>query len=227
MRKLSAQNTLLLPVIATGVALFALIWVAALAPKNAESRKAHNAVIKQEQRLDKARKQVVAYTASRKRFEGMLVELRRLDLAVPARADISGLLREVQVRARLRDSDLRLATLKSDAAATGSAQPVTPGATAGPGGLSALQFTFAYTGRYFNMLKVLHAVRDAVTVQSGNLSIDGRLLTIDGVTFQRPDATSKLTKVVLNATAYVAADSAKPPAPDGAASKDATAKAGT
>ncbi|MGH2840309.1 MAG: hypothetical protein ACRDKY_05740 [Solirubrobacteraceae bacterium] len=211
MRSASAQNTLLVPVIATGVALIAVLWFVAIGPKRSDRADAAQKVSAQQGRLEKARKQVTEYTASRKRFAGMLVELRRLDVAVPARGDISGLLREVQRRARLRHSDLRLATLKTAAARADGTKPVTPGASEGPGGLAALPFTFSYTGRYFDLLKVLSAARDAVTVRSGNLSIDGRLLTIDGVSFGRPTPDSKLTRVVLNATAYIAADATKPP----------------
>jgi hypothetical protein len=156
----------------------------------------------------------------------LLVELRRIDVAVPAHADISGLLREVQRRARARNSDLRLATLKAASApADPTKQPVAPGAMAGSDGMSALPFTFSYTGRYFDLLKVLRAAREAVTVRSGNLSIDGRLLTIDGLSFERASGESTLTKVVLNATAYIAGDPSRPPAAaaDAAAAPAATA----
>ncbi|MDQ3675879.1 MAG: hypothetical protein M3401_03595 [Actinomycetota bacterium] len=227
MRPASAQHNLLVPVLASGVAIIALLWFAAIGPKRSDRAHSGDVVSTQQQRLDRARKQITAYTASRERFDGMLVELRQLDIAVPARGDISGLLREVQRRARLRNSDLRLATLKTSAGVAGSAKPATPGAAPGPGGLSALPFTFSYTGRYFDLLKLMRTVREAVTVRSGNLSIDGRLLTIDGVSFRRPNPASKLTKVVLNATAYIAADTTKAPAAAEPSAAAAKAKAGS
>jgi Tfp pilus assembly protein PilO len=219
---MSAQNGLLVPVIATGVAVLALMWFALIGPKRSENARLGAAVSIQEQRLAKSKQEVADFGAQKKRFPGMLIELRRLDIAVPARADIEGLLREVQKRARLRQSDLRLASLSNGSAtastgAPATTPPVAPGATAGPDGMATLPFTFSYTGRYFDLLKVLKAVRDAVTVQSGNLSIDGRLLTIDGISFHRPDPAAKLTSVVLSATAYIASDATKKPADAGAA----------
>lgn len=229
MRPTSAQNGLLVPVIATGVALLALMWFALIGPKRSENSTVSASVTVKEKRLSEAQKQVADFTASKKRFDGLLIELRRLDIAVPSRADISSLLGEVQRRARLRDSALRLASLQSDAGVatastdtTTTTAPVIPGATPGQGGLSTLPFTFTYTGRYVDLVKILRAVRDAVTVHSGNLSIDGRLLTVDGITFKRPDPAAALTKVVISATAYIATgETETPKAADGTAATTA------
>ncbi len=224
MKSASAQNNLLIPVIATGVAIIAVLWFAAIAPKRSDRANVGKQVSSQEARLSAARKQISKFEASKKQFAGLLVELRRLDIAVPARGDISALLREVQRRARLRRSDLRLASLKASGPAADGSTPITPGAAIGPSGMATLPFTFSYTGEYFDLLKIMRAVRDAVTVRAGNLSIDGRLLTIDAVSFRRPEEKSTLTKVVLNATAYIAADASKPVAATAAPAGSAAAE---
>lgn len=203
--------------IAAGLALCAALWFLALGPKRAEKAEVGANVAAQQARLDTAKEQVVAFTASRKQYSPMLRELRDLDKAVPARADIAGMLRELQRRAKVRDSELRLVALKESAAASAGVTPSTPGAITGPGGLSALPFTFEYTGRYFDLLDILKAVRRSVRVASGDLEVDGRLLTIDGLSFNPLESNPKLTKAVLNATAYIAsdadADAAGPQAP--------------
>lgn len=228
MRSLTSRNSVLLPVITAGVAVLALIWFLAISPKRSDSSTVGVQISAQQERLDAARTQVASFSASRKRFQGLLAELRRIDVAVPARGEISTLLRELQQRARLRDSDLRLAKLKIGAAPVEGTQPVTPGAAAGSDGLSVLPFTFSYTGRYFDLIEILRAVRRSVTVRSGDLAIDGRLLTIDGLTFDRPEPGSRLTKAVINATAYIAATPApaKPAAAPEAVAAPAPAKAG-
>lgn len=212
--------------IAIGVVLLAALWFMAIAPKRSEQADVTTNVTRQQARLDAAKAQVVAYTTSRDQFAGLMTELRGLDRAVPARAAISAMLRELQRRAKVRGSDLRLVALKDGAtqnagagAAAGAKATSTPGAVAGPGGLAALPFTFEYTGRYFDLVDILKTVRRSVRVTSGGLNIDGRLLTIDGLSFKRVDPGARLTKAVLNATAYVAADGAKaaPPAPAPAA----------
>lgn len=208
------------PLIATligAVALMAAMWFLAISPKRSEGAEVHQSLVTQQARLDAADAQVATYTASHKQFDGLLVELRRLDMAVPARAAVSSMLRELQRRAKVRGSDLRLVALKSGAAAApaaagAAATPVTPGAVAGPSGLSALPFTFEYTGRYLDLVDILATIRRSVRTEEGDVTVSGRLLTIDGLAFKRV-TDSALTKAVVNATAYIAPDPAAAPQP--------------
>lgn len=213
---MTPQTRALAATIAAVLALNAALWFLAIGPKRAEKAEVGDNVAAQQARLDTAKTQIATFAASRKQFAGMLTELRGLDKAVPARGDISAMLRELQRRAKLRDSDLRLVELKNAAGSTPGLVPSTPGAITGPGGLSALPFTFEYTGRYFDLLDILKTVRRSVRVQSGDLAVNGRLLTIDGLAFNPVEGDRKLTKAVLNATAYIAPDAAaaapQPPA---------------
>jgi Tfp pilus assembly protein PilO len=210
--KLSAQNRVLVAIVLAGVVLIAALWMTAIAPKRSDRGSVAANVSAAQQRVDDARRQVADYTAARKQFAGMLSELKRLDVAVPSRGAISQLLRQLQRRARARNSRLQLAALKSAAAAPGTT-PGAPGATTAPGGLAALPFTFEYTGNYFDLVGILHAVRAAVEARAGDLKIDGRLLTIDGLTFKRLTGTGTLTQAVVNATAYIAPDASSPQVP--------------
>ena len=215
---MTLQARMLAATIAAGVALFAALWFLAIAPARSDKAKVDANVVAQQTRLDGAEANLATYTASRKQFSGLLTELRGLDKAVPARGDISAMLRELQRRAKVRNSELRIVALK-DASGGGAAGPTpsTPGAITGPGGLSALPFTFEYTGRYFDLLDILKTVRRSVRVTSGDLDVDGRLLTIDGLAFKRLDGDTRLTKAVLNATAYIAPDGEAAPQPLAAA----------
>ena len=225
---MSDQKRTLVVTILVGVTLLAALWFMGIAPKRSERADVKADLVAQRARLDAARAQVASFTASRMQFAGLLTELRRLDKAVPSRGNVSALLRELQRRAKVRDSDLRIVALKDGAKATTPGAPATtPGAVVGPGGLSALPFTFEYTGKYFDLLDILKTVRRSVRVTSGDLNIDGRLLTIDGVSFQPLDGDVKLTKAVLNATAYIAPDGAAAPQPPPAAPVTTDPKGGS
>lgn len=225
---MTPQARMLAATIAIGVALFAALWFLAIAPARSDKAKVDASVLTQETRLAAAKTNLATYTASRKQFSGLLIELRGLDKAVPARGDISAMLRELQRRAKVRNSDLRLVALKDPGgAASGGPTPSTPGAITGPGGLSALPFTFEYTGKYFDLLDILKTVRRSVRVTSGDLDVDGRLLTIDGLAFNRIDGDAQLTKAVLNATAYIAPDGKAAPQPPDAAATPAPAAPAT
>jgi hypothetical protein len=209
---MTTQTRALAGVIVVGLALLVALWVMAISPKRAESAKVAANVAAQESRLSAATAQLGGYRVSRKQFTGLLSELREINKAVPLRGDIAPMLFDLQNRARARGSDLRLVALKAGAAPTTGTTGTTPGAVAGPGGLSVLPFTFEYTGKYFDLLEILKTVRQSVRTAGGDLKIGGRLLTIDGLAFNRLDK-SKLTKAVVNATAYIAPDGAATPQP--------------
>ncbi|HEX8158839.1 MAG TPA: hypothetical protein VF526_15750 [Solirubrobacteraceae bacterium] len=207
-----------------GAAILAVFWFAAIAPKHSESAKVRDNVTAQERRLADAKTQVAGYQSARRQFPRLMAELKRLDVAVPGRGAIANLLRQLQRRARVSGSDMRLAALKTGVPpAAGGAVSATPGATPGPGGLAALPFTFEYDGKYFDLLHILRAVRKSVKVRrTGSLAIRGRLLTIDGLTFKRPQADASRTTAIVNATAYIAPDgAASPRAPGGATNQGA------
>jgi Tfp pilus assembly protein PilO len=210
--RLSAQNRTVVMIVLAGVALVAALWVTAIGPKRTERGSVTANTSVAQQRVDELRRQVADYTAARRQFSGMMSELKRLDVAVPSRGAISELLRELQRRARARNSSLQLAALKTAAAAPGTTTS-TPGASIGAGGLATLPFTFEYSGDYFDLVAILRAVRASVEARAGDLQIDGRLLTIDGLTFKRPTDGGKLTQAIVSATAYIAPDASSPTVP--------------
>ncbi len=216
-------------VVLAGIAILAALWMLAIGPKRDERAQVGADVAAQEARLSVAQAQLVSFEAAKQQFPVRLAELKRLDEAVPSRGAISSLLRQLQRRAKVRNSNLRLVALKpgpAAPAATGAATraaPVTPGASIGPDGLAALPFTFEFTGEYFDLRDILATVRRAVSVRGDKIKVGGRLLTIDGLAFTRTDPTSSRTKATLNATAYIAPDGASTPQPPAAPAATAPA----
>jgi Tfp pilus assembly protein PilO len=219
MNGLSLDTRRAIVVVLAGLALVAALWVAVIGPKRSDSAAARHHADTQQQRLDTARTQLARYRTDKARFAGLRADMRRLDRAVPARGDVSGLLRELQAASRLRGAQLRLVALKDGGSTstppsptTGTPDPSktkatpTPGASPGPDGLSTLPFSLSFTGRYFDLVHLLRTVRRAVSEKDGDITARGRLLTIDGLSFQRPEPGSRITRASLNATAYVAPD---------------------
>jgi len=210
-------------VVLAGVAILAALWMLAISPKRDERTTIKANVTAQEARLQTAQTQLASFEAAKQQFPAKLAELKRLDEAVPARGAISSLLRQLQRRAKVRNSNLRLVALKPSGAptpvagATTPAAPITPGASVGPDGLATLPFTFEFTGEYFDLRDILATVRRSMSVRKDKIKVGGRLLTIDGLTFIRTDPTSSKTKATLNATAYIAPDGASTPQPPAAA----------
>ena len=103
-----------------GIAILAALWMLVISPKREERAKVRENVAAQQQRLQTAQTQLASYEAARKQFPAKLKELATLDKAVPARGAISSLLRQLQRRANVRNSDLRLVALKAGGAAPGA-----------------------------------------------------------------------------------------------------------
>ncbi|MDX6376943.1 MAG: hypothetical protein QOE98_1246 [Gaiellaceae bacterium] len=202
-------------VVLAGIAILAALWMLAISPKREERTQVRANVTAQEARLATAQTQLASFEAAKKQFPVKLAELKKLDKAVPSRGAISSLLRQLQRRAKVRGSQLRLVALKagggSAAAGAAAAAPVTPGATVGADGLATLPFTFEFTGEYFDLRDILATVRRSVSVRKDKIKVGGRLLTIDGLSFTRTDPESTETKATLNATAYIAPDGASTP----------------
>jgi Tfp pilus assembly protein PilO len=214
---------MIIATLAAGAVLLAALWMLALSPKRSENAEVSSSVAAQEQRLGVAKTQLVGYQTARKQYPGMLAELRRLDKAVPARGAIPSLLRQLQRRAKASKSNLQVAALRATASAPVAGSTLTPGATLGAGGIATLPFTFTYTGAYFDLVHVLAAARHAVAVKSGDVKIGGRLVTIEGMSFQRAQADDPLIRATISATAYIAA---APPAPQPTAIPAATTTQG-
>jgi Tfp pilus assembly protein PilO len=215
MSSASPHKKMIIATLLVGAAMAAALWLLALSPKRAESATVSEKVAAQEARLAEARTELASYQSARKQYPGMLAELKRLDQAVPSRGEITALLRQLQKRAKASKSELQVAALKPGATAPpgAAATKSTPGATPAAGGIATLPFTFTYTGEYFDLVKVLAAARRAVTVKSGDLQIDGRLVTIEGMAFQRAEPDAPLIKATVSATAYIAAAPADPQPP--------------
>lgn len=218
----SPHQRMIIATVLAGVVVLAALWMLALSPKRSESAEVRASVAAQEQRLSQAKAQLAGYRSAREQYPGLLAELRRVDEAVPARGAISSLLRQLQRRARVENSELQVAALKP-AGAVAAPAPVpaagaatatlTPGAAVAAGGVAILPFTFTYRGRYFDLVDVLRAARRTVAVESGDLRIDGRLVTIEGIAFQRAGAEAADITATVSATAYIAAAPVAPVPP--------------
>lgn len=215
MNSLSADTQRAIAVAITGAAIVIALWMLVIAPKKDDSTAAGERADRQEQRLGAAQAKVTANASAKAEFPALKKELQRLDVAVPVRGDIADMLRQLQAEARRRGADLRVVSLKQGGAAAAdpaAAAPATAGAQPGNNGLSTLPFDMQFTGRYQDLVHLLRTVRRAVSEKDGKVTAKRRLLTIDGLSFERPVEESALTKATLNATAYIAAPLGAKPA---------------
>ena len=106
------------------------------------------------------------------------------------------------------------------------AQPP-PGAVVGTAGLLTVPFTFTFDGDYLKLQRLLKAINGLAKSKKDQISVRGRLLTVDGFSLAAgPEGFPKL-KALVSATAYIvpeadSASAATPQAPAGAAGAPTT-----
>jgi hypothetical protein len=88
-----------------------------------------------------------------------------------------------------------LGSVPANALATASAPT---GASAGAASMRVMHFSFEFEGKFFRLEDFLRGIKRLTWTREGDLIIAGRLLTIDGITFD-----SDGNKVAMTATAYV------------------------
>jgi len=117
----------------------------------------------------------------------------------------------------------------SGAAPSGGA-PAGSSGTSGASGLDSVPLEFTFSGRFDELADFLHSMKRFVRVAGDNVRVKGRLLTIDGFTFE--SSTFPTLNVEVQATVYLAPKSqgttagATPSGPPPATGQAASAQSG-
>ena len=214
------------------VGVMAVCWLGLLAPKRAQVSAAQAQITQAESRRDVAMAAVSQAERARAEYEDDAAPGARLAKAVPADDDVGPLIKQLESIARANKIDFRAVKLVAGAAAPSaaappapppaaegegaadetapSAEPVAavvaqppPGAVVGPAGLLTVPFSFTFDGGYAEMQRFLKAVHGLAKSKRGQISVKGRLMTIDGFSLAAgPDGFPRLQALV-SATAYV------------------------
>jgi hypothetical protein len=114
---------------------------------------------------------------------------------------------------------------EKDAGADAAATPVPvvvqplPGTEVGPAGLLTVPFTFSFEGDYMKLQRLLKAINGLAQNEKRRITVNGRLLTVDGFSLAASDIGFPQLEATVSATAYVV------PQTDAATTADATPQA--
>ena len=84
-----------------------------------------------------------------------------------------------------------------------AAATLPPGASVGPAGFPTMPFSFTFEGTFFNMERFLREVDRFTRTQNGEITVSGRLLTVDGVGLVAGRGGFPRVKASVRATAYL------------------------
>ena len=142
-------------------------WFVLVSPKRAESKRL-------EAEIASTQAQVIAYHAASLQAKGRtpirVADLFRLSKAMPDRADMSGVL-------------LQLNQIAADTGIT--FQSIAPQTSVPISGYQAMPIQLTFEGNFYNLADFLFRLRNLVAVQHGQLSATGRLFAIDTLAFSQ------------------------------------------
>jgi Tfp pilus assembly protein PilO len=187
-------NKILIAVVAAGLALCGYYFLL-LAPQRKEATKLDGEIAAKQAAVAQAQAQLGTYEAARKNYKVNYATMARLGKAVPVDDDVRSLLVQLEAAADGTGVDFQKIELASGLAGATTTAPTADTSAAGTaelapapgslpvagGALSAMPFTFTFTGSYFDLQNFFAKLEHFVTVHNERISATGRLLRLESV----------------------------------------------
>jgi Tfp pilus assembly protein PilO len=210
---MTRTNKILLAVVAVVGASCAFYFLA-LAPKRDEVAKLDTEIAAKTAEIEQARTTLAQYENAKATYKKNYETLARLGKAIPADDDVSSLLVQLESAADRSGVDFQKVEVTSSAGAAGPAgQEATPaaGELAPPPGtvpvsggvLSAMPFSFGFTGSYFDLNAFFGRLEHFVALNNRRLDATGRLLRLESVSITPGAAGFPQMKAEINAATYL------------------------
>jgi Tfp pilus assembly protein PilO len=221
----------ILVVIAAAIA----FWTLALSPKRSEAEKLDAQIETLDASVASARSELVQATAARRVFPAAYHQLVELGQAVPATDETPSLLVELEHLADTSGVSFETITLEGETGAAEVAPEATVaptaesasslgtpaaevipateveaslmplGASIGTAGLAVMPYSMNFSGSFFGIAKFIGKVDDLVESGPAKMTVDGRLLTINGFSLNSLAAESGGSELqaTFNVTTYL------------------------
>jgi Tfp pilus assembly protein PilO len=226
---MTSNNRVVLAALAM-VVLAVAFWMLLLGPKRDEASKLGAQAEKAKASLAQHQAEAAQAVQARQQFPSEYQRLVVLGKAVPGDDDTASLL--VQLNAIAKKAGVSFRTLTLDAEAGGAAPespaPEAPsaeasagtpaslasptevavstlplGATIGPAGLGVMPYTLTFQGQFFQMADFIKGLDSLVRTQNAKVSVDGRLITINGFTLAPVEGESSTLQATFSITTYL------------------------
>jgi Tfp pilus assembly protein PilO len=208
---MTRKNSILLSVVAIGAAI-AAFYMLVLSPKRDDVARLDTEIAAQTAEVEQARLTLAGYEQARAGYQRNYATLARLGKAVPADDDVRSLIVQLESTAARSGVDFEKIELSSGLGGdtTEGAEPAAGELAAAPGTvpvaggvLSALPFSFTFTGSYFDLSSFLARLEHFVTVNNRRLDATGRLLRLESVSIAPGSEGFPSMKAEINAATYL------------------------
>jgi hypothetical protein len=184
-------------------------YMMVLKPKRQEAAKLQTEITAKQGELDQARALLASNQKARESYRQAYSAVVRLGKAVPADDDVRSLVVQLDAAAKASHVDFQSINVGGGGAAAptaagaAAAAQLPPGATVGPAGFPVMPFTFAFDGSFFNLGDFFKRLDSFVTARNKQLSVTGRLLTLDSLQLAPDAAGFPKIKATVGATSYL------------------------
>ena len=209
---MTRSNQILLSVVALGAAIAAFYFLA-LSPKREEAAALDTKIAEQQAAVEQARLMLAGYEEAKGSYKRNYATLARLGKAVPADDDVQSLMVQLESTADRSGVSFEKIELTSGLGGTdpsSDAKPAegelaaAPGTVPVAGGvLSAMPFSFSFTGSYFDLTAFFARLEHFVSLNNKKLDSTGRLLRLESVTIGPSSIGFPEMQAQINAATYL------------------------
>lgn len=201
-------------VVVLALAAVAASWILLIQPKRSQADRLGGQITAEQRELQVQESEVAAGEQARREYATYYTELSRLGEAVPADDDVPALIYQLQGAARRAGIDFRSLVLSSGVAAQAAPTPTAgaaatsaatlpPGVVIGSAGLPEEPFTLSFNGSFFDLADFLGRIQRFVRATNDEVSVSGRLMTVNSVSFSAGPAGFPQITTTLNVTTYL------------------------
>lgn len=196
-------------VVLGALAVLAVAWLLVVSPERKKASEVQAKAQTAQAELSAAKGKLSEAEDAETRYAAAYSSIVSLGQAVPAEAEVSSLVYELD-HASSKD-EVGFESITAGSGGSSSSASSAPAASTAATGFQELPFTFSFAGSYEQLYKLMGRLQGfTVTKPDGSVSVNGRLLSIQGVSLtggssggaSSSAAAGKLTATV-TATAYV------------------------
>jgi hypothetical protein len=182
-------------------------WLLFIAPKRSEANHLAAQITTEQRQLAIQDAAVTQGEAAERQYASSYTELARLGEAVPSDDDVPSLIYQIQSAAQASRIDFRSLALSgsssSSSSSAGSTATLPPGVNEDVSGLPEEPFTFTFNGSFFHLANFLGRLQRFVTATNDRISVSGRLMTLNSVTFAAGPSGFPEIAATIDATTYL------------------------
>lgn len=191
-------------------------WFLMIQPKRQQASKLGTQLASAQAELSSVQAQVAGDEAAKSAFGRNYTTLARLGEAVPANDNVPSLVYQLQNAASGSRVDFRGLTLNPATSSSTAPTPTTsssasqaataalpPGAAVGEAGFPIEPFTFTFQGNFFHLSNFFHRLQQFVVANNNTVSVSGRLMTLNAISFQAAQAGFPQIIATISATTYL------------------------